>query len=156
MKNAMTEQVPVRSDSPTLPVMWAACLIGAALLAVAGARIAGVSPSQDMGPAEVVQSRLLRFVNDANGGVTVVDAATSQVISQAGKEGFIPGVLRGLDRLRRTSAEDPSEAYRLERLSNGQLLLIDAGSGLSLDLAAYGSANASAVAAFLSSTGDKS
>ena len=143
---------PTRADSPKLPVMWAAGLVFAALLLVAGARISGVSPVQDVGAADVVQSRLLRFAGDAK-GVAVVDATSGQLITHTSAEGFIPGVLRGLNRMRQTEQADIAQAYRLERLSNGQLLLIDTASGISLDLAAYGHDNAALMATFLSSTG---
>ncbi|WP_421694579.1 photosynthetic complex assembly protein PuhC [Aestuariivirga sp.] len=150
------DPMPVRSDSPKLPVMWAAALVLTSLIAVAGARIAGVSPVQQIGNPTIVESRSLRFDTNAAGQVSVVDTATGKVISDAGKEGFIPGVLRGLHRLRMTNQADVALAYRLERMSNGQLLLIDTASGVTLDLAAYGRDNAAVFAAFLSPTGDKS
>lgn len=141
--------------APKLPVALAAGLAVAALLAVSAARITGFSPVQDMGAAGVVQSRLIRFDSDAK-GVAVVDAASGSVIAHASKEGFVPGVLRGLNRMRQTGQVDVSHAYRLERLSNGQLLLVDPAAGVSLDLAAYGRDNAELFLGFLSPTGDKS
>lgn len=145
-----------KDQGPLLPVKWAAGLVLTALVAVAGARLAGVSPVQEIGTPAVVQSVALRFETNATGGIDVVDAETGKVIAAAGKEGFIPGVLRGLNRLRRTNQADETLAYRLERMSNGQLLLVDTASPMSLDLAAYGRDNAAIFAAFLTPTGDKS
>lgn len=135
-----------------LPALAAAGMVVAALLAVSAARIGGYSPVQSLGPSEVTISRLLRFESGAN-GVAVIDATTGETISHASAEGFIPGVLRGLNRMRQTGQADIAAAYRLERLSNGQLLLVDTASGISLDLAAYGRDNAALLAQFLTSTG---
>ena len=107
---------------------------------------------QELAAAEVLQSRLVRFQSDAS-GVAVIDATTGRTITHTSAEGFVPGVLRGLNRMRQTGQADAAAAYRLERLSNGQLLLIDTASGIKLDLAAYGRDNAALMATFLSSTG---
>ncbi len=141
---------------PRLPLVLSFGMAVAALALVTGARLAGFSPQQEAVVSEVAESRLLRFDRDATGEIDVIDAATGETIAKAGSEGFVPGVLRGLDRLRRTSESSISEAYRLERLGNGQLMLTDTASGVTLDLAAYGQANARVFAAFLPSTGDRS
>ena len=127
----------------------------AALLAVSVARFNGYSPTQTLGTTEVAQSRLLRFDSDPQ-GVAVIDATTGAVITHTSAEGFIPGVLRGLNRMRQTEQAKASDAYRLERLSNGQLLLVDTASGVSLDLAAYGRDNAASFLRFLQTSGDQS
>jgi putative photosynthetic complex assembly protein len=147
-------QQPARSLKPHPAALAAAGMVVAALLAVSIARIGGYSPVQSLGPAEVAQSRLLRFQSDAQ-GVAVIDATTGAVITHTSAEGFIPGVLRGLNRLRQTEQASATDAYRLERLSNGQLLLVDTVSGVSLDLAAYGRDNAASFVRFLSPTGDQ-
>lgn len=126
-----------------------------ALLLVAGARVTGFSPKQELEQAHVLQSRLLRFAGDSETGVQVIDVQTGETLARTSREGFIPGVLRGLNRLRKTNELTPAEAYRLERLDNGQLLLIDTATGVSLDLNAYGRANAAIFKDFLA-TGDQS
>jgi len=145
-----------RKTHPHLPLAVAFGLAIAALTLVAGARLAGFTPEQHGAEAAVVESRLLRFQRSAANEVEVVDAGTGETILRAGKEGFIPGVLRALDRLRRGHEAPASEAYRLELLNNGQLMLTDTTSGMTLDLAAYGQVNARVFAAFLPSTGDQS
>lgn len=143
---------PARSFAPRLPALAAAGMVVAALVAVSAARLGGYSPVQELAAADVLQSRLVRFQSDAD-GVAVIDAATGKIITHTSAEGFVPGVLRGLNRMRQTELADAAAAYRLERLSNGQLLLIDTASGIKLDLAAYGRDNAALMATFLSSTG---
>jgi putative photosynthetic complex assembly protein len=148
-------QAQTTSIAPRLPVALAAGMVVAALLVVSAARLTGFSPVQDMGAAQIEKSRLIRFDSDPQ-GVAVVDATTGAVITHTSKEGFVPGVLRGLNRMRQTEQVDIAQAYRLEKLSNGQLLLVDPAAGVSLDLAAYGHDNAALFLGFLSPTGDKS
>lgn len=148
-------QQPARSLRPNPAALAAAGMVVAALLAVSVARIGGYSPVQSLGASDVAQSRLLRFESDAQ-GVAVIDAGTGAVITHTSAEGFIPGVLRGLNRMRQTEQAKASDAYRLERLNNGQLLLVDTASGVSLDLAAYGRDNAHSFLRFLTPSGDQS
>ena len=154
MKSAVA-QLPARSLRPNPAALLAGGMVIAALLAVSVARFNGYSPTQTLGTTEVAQSRLLRFDSDAQ-GVAVIDATTGAVITHTSAEGFIPGVLRGLNRMRQTEQAKASDAYRLERLSNGQLLLVDTASGVSLDLAAYGRDNAASFLRFLQTSGDQS
>ena len=151
MRSAMA-QAPARGFAPKLPALAAAGMVVAALVAVSAARLGGYSPVQELAAAEVLQSRLVSFQPDAN-GVAVIDATTGQTITHTSAEGFVPGVLRGLNRMRQIGQADTAAAYRLEHLSNGQLLLIDTASGIKLDLAAYGRDNAALMATFLSPTG---
>lgn len=151
----VTLQQPVRNLRPHPAALAAAGMVVAALLAVSLARISGYSPVQQLSTSDVAQSRLLRFESDAR-GVAVIDATTGAVITHTSAEGFIPGVLRGLNRMRQTEQAKTSDAYRLEHLTNGRLLLVDTASGVSLDLAAYGRDNAQSFLRFLSPSGDQS
>lgn len=153
MRTAAVHQLH-RNLRPHPAALAAAGMVVAALLAVSAARIGGYSPVQTIGTSQVEQSRLLRFEGDPQ-GVAVIDAATGAVITHTSAEGFIPGVLRGLNRMRQTEQASASAAYRLERRSNGQLLLVDTASGVSLDLAAYGRDNAASFLRFLSPSGDQ-
>lgn len=154
MSGAMA-QPPARGLRPSPAALAAAGMVAAALLAVSLARVSGYSPVQSLGATEVAQSRLLRFESDPL-GVAVIDATTGAVITHTSAEGFIPGVLRGLNRMRQTEQAKASDAYRLEHLRNGQLLLVDTASGVALDLAAYGRDNAQSFVRFLSPSGDQS
>lgn len=149
---------PARSHIPPLPLALSFGMALLALVLVAGARVAGYSPEQTLPGATVVDSRILRFEQAGDGRVTVIDGATGQAITSTapGAEGFLKGALRGLSRIRMSDEASPTAAYELQRLSNGQLLLIDTASGIKLDLNAYGRGNAAVFAQFLETTGDKS
>ena len=153
MRSAMAQQ-PARNVRVSPAALAAAGMVVAALVAVSAAKIWGYSPVQRLETSEVSQSRLLRFESDAQ-GVAVIDATTGDVITHTSAEGFIPGVLRGLNRMRQTEAASTTDAYRLEHLANGQLLLVDTVSGVSLDLAAYGRDNAATFLRFLQTSGDQ-
>jgi len=153
MRSAITQH-PVRKLRPSPAALAAAGMVVAALLAASAARISGYSPVQKLEASEVSQSRLLRFDSDVQ-GVAVIDAATGDVITHTSAEGFIPGVLRGLNRMRQTEDASATDAYRLEHLVNGQLLLVDTVTGVSLDLAAYGRDNAATFLRFLQTPGDQ-
>ena len=153
MRSAVIQQ-PARSLRPNPAALAAAGMVVVALLAVSIARIGGYSPVQSLGASGVAQSRLLRFEGDTQ-GVAVIDAKSGALITHTSAVGFIPGVLRGLNRMRQTELAKASDAYRLERLNNGQLLLVDTASGVSLDLAAYGRDNAASFLRFLSPSGDQ-
>lgn len=149
---------PARSHIPPLPLALSFGMAILALVLVAGARITGYGPEQSLPNAEVVDSRLLRFEQAADGHITVIDDRTGEAIADApaGAEGFLKGALRGLNRIRKADETALSVPYRLELMANGQLLLVDTASGVALDLNAYGRGNAAVFAEFLETTGDKS
>jgi putative photosynthetic complex assembly protein len=151
-------QSKARSHVPPLPLALSFGMTLLALVLVAGARLTGVSPEQTLPGATVVESRLLRFEQGSEGRITVVDGATGQAIAATapGAEGFLKGALRGLNRIRLSDEAASGAPYRLELMANGQLMLTDTASGVSLDLNAYGRGNAAVFAEFLETTGDKS
>ncbi len=140
---------------PKAPLRTAIALAVSALAVVGLARIGGVSPQQSLGASDVLQSRLLRFEDAADGSVRIIDGETGKAISIAGPgtNGFLRGTLRGLMRVRKTDDISYHEPYRLEQLRNGQLMLTDLAKNITLDLNAYGHTNAAVFSAFLSSTG---
>ena len=148
--------VPIRASVSTRPLAFAFGVAALTLLVVAGARLSGFSPQQAAPEAQVLQSRMLRFETTPAGEIKVVDSETGAVIANAGREGFIPGVLRGLNRMRQTAEADIAHAWRLDRLGNGQVMLTDTATGVSLDLNAYGHANAQVFTQFLAPRGDNS
>jgi putative photosynthetic complex assembly protein len=149
---------PARSHVPPLPLALSFGMALLALALVAGARAVGYAPEQTLPGAEVVESRLLRFEQAGDGRITVIDGTTGQSIADApaGAEGFLKGALRGLNRIRMADETAPGVPYRLARMANGQLMLIDTASGVALDLNAYGRGNAAVFAEFLAMTGDQS
>lgn len=147
---------PTRAPLSKLPLAIAFGMAALTFILVAGARLSGFTPHQPVAEAEIIESRLLRFVATQTGEIEVVDAETGKIIANAGREGFIPGVLRGLNRMRRTAEADLSHAWRLDSLGNGQLMLTDTATGVSLDLNAYGRANARVFTEYLAHRGDNS
>jgi putative photosynthetic complex assembly protein len=154
----MTMQQAAANSVPRLPLAWAFSVVIVTILVVTAARLTGFSPVQDLGASEVLQSKLLRFEDAGDGSVSIIDGTTGKLVASAepGTNGFLRGTLRGLMRVRKKGEVSYGAPYRLERLRNGQLMLIDTASGIRLDLNAYGQTNAAVFAAFLSTTGDKS
>lgn len=156
----MKAMTTTRQNSPLkqAPLILAFGLAITAIAVSAGVRFAGVSPHQKLEGAEIQQSRLIRFEPMSDGRIIILDATSGEVITTAPLElaGFLKGVLRGLGRIRRTQEIDIADPYRLEKMTNGQLLLVDTASGISLDMNAYGRSNASVFGAFLSTKGDQS
>jgi putative photosynthetic complex assembly protein len=143
---------------PKAPLRTAIALVASALVVVGLARIGGVSPEQSLGASEILQSRLLRFEDAADGSVRILDGETGKPIATAapGTNGFLRGTLRGLMRVRKKAEVSYFVPYRLEQLSNGQLMLTDLGENITLDLNAYGQTNAAVFSAFLTPSGGNS
>lgn len=120
-------------------------LYGAAGLVLVSLMVAGAARLTDDGAVSlpagaVTESRALRFEDRADGGVTIYDAATGEVVEivAPGTNGFIRGALRGLnrERLRRDIGAQP--AFNLTLFEDGRLLLIDPTTNRSIDLGAFG------------------
>jgi putative photosynthetic complex assembly protein len=154
----MTAQKSAPVHFPRFPLMAAFAFLFAAVAVIGGARLAGFSPVQDLGATEVIQGRTLRFEDAADGSVKIIDADTNIEIAAAGPgtNGFLRGALRGLMRARKREDVSYLAPFRLERWSNGQLMLIDTAEGGRIDLNAYGRTNAAVFNEFLTTTGDKS
>jgi putative photosynthetic complex assembly protein len=98
-----------------------------------------------------VDIRDIRLLEGADGVITVSDAQLGDEIArfQPGEGGFVRGSLQGLRRdrtLRQVRADAP---YRLILWDNHRLTLSDTGTGLRVDLLAFGPTNAGAFAKFL-------
>lgn len=152
----MQQAVDIRF--PKLPLAGALAFVCAAILVVGAARLGGLPASPGLSSTGVVQSRTLRFEDASDGSVKIIDAGTSQVIAIAepGTNGFLRGSLRALMRVRKREGISFSEPYRLERWSNGQLMLTDLSEGVAIDLNAFGHTNAAVFNAFLVSGGSNS
>jgi putative photosynthetic complex assembly protein len=109
-------------------------------------------------PTDVVASLDLRFVDQADGSLAVVDVADGETIEtiEAGQNGFLRSTLRGLARARRAEGGSADAPFSLMQTSEGRLLLIDPVSGSQVDLWAFGSTNAGTFVRFLSVASDVS
>jgi putative photosynthetic complex assembly protein len=140
---------------PRAPLVGAITLAAVSVLTIGGARLSGVPASPGTGESAVVQSVMLRFEDQKNGGVAVINAETGEriAIAEPGTNGFLRGTLRGLMRVRRLDGGTVNEPFRLEQRANGQLLFSDTRDGTVIDLNAYGQTNAAVFRAFLIASG---
>jgi putative photosynthetic complex assembly protein len=148
-----------REPFPKLMLVLAGVLVGTALSVVSVARIAGLppaaSPIAERAAAKVaaVASRDLRFTDEADNSVRIVDVssgAVAGVVAAGAETGFIRGVMRGLarDRHLRKLGTDAA-AFRLTAWANGQLSLTDLATGRTIELTGFGDTNVAAFRALL-------
>ena len=135
---------------PALPLAGAAILIAVTIASVAFWRATSQPASSEHSDA-FVASVSLRFEDRADGAVAVYDANTGGLIENlpAGSNNFLRASLRGLVRSRNAQEPGDRSAFELQRLANGQLLLLDPVTGQSIDLWAFGETNARAFEKFL-------
>ncbi len=146
----MTEHAH-NAQFPKLPLYTGIALIGATMLLVSMARMTGVGEVRTPQDA-VISERLLHFADMSDGGISVQDATTGQLVEtiEPGTNGFLRGTLRGLSRERKREGIGPEIAFRLTGRSDGRLLLQDPATGRLIDLGAFGPTNAAVFARLLS------
>jgi putative photosynthetic complex assembly protein len=105
--------------------------------------------AQDRGT--LVASRDLRFVDRADGGVNVFNAANGELIQalEPNSHNFIRALMRGLVRQRVRESQGPELPFHLTAWSDGELILDDPATHRSVELAAFGPANAGDFVEFL-------
>ena len=139
---------------PAFPWPPLIALIGVG--AIAAVAIWPTKPLHD--GAKIVASRELRFVLQPDDSMRVIDAATGHVagIVPTIRDGFVPGMLHGMDIIRKHDGVATSLPYRITEMSDGRVLLIDPPSKSEIDLESFGSANAQRFVAYLHSQEGKS
>lgn len=132
----------------------AAVLAAAILLAYAG-RQEALTPEDSSVRTVPVRALDIRFEEDAESTIRVVDGASGAVLRTLppGEGGFMRGVLRPLRRERMRLEVSYEEPYRLARWSDGRLTLSDPGADLVLDIAAFGATSVAAFAMLLDEHG---
>jgi putative photosynthetic complex assembly protein len=135
---------------PTGPILGAGLLIGFVLVAVIAVRTGGLSASQ-ADDAAGIASRDLRFADQADGGIAVIDAANGRQIDVVlpGTSGFLRGTLRGLARDRKRQDIGAEPPFRLIGRADGRLTLVDPATGRRVDLESFGPTNTDAFARYL-------
>ncbi|WP_373476665.1 photosynthetic complex assembly protein PuhC [Sphingorhabdus sp.] len=135
---------------PTVP---RGALIGAATvllftMAVTGAVSLGFIPqSADPTASRVAanvkpeQTRMLRFVDRADGAVVVSDAASGDVVKviEFGQGGFLRATMRRLAKTRKASNIGAEPAFELTLWENGALSLKDPETGREVEIHGFGS-----------------
>ncbi len=132
-------------------------LAGPPLIAVAAlsaiALVAFWPASNTQQAATVIASRQLSFVERPGDQMAIIDARNGL---QAGEvrstaDGFVPGVMYGMEVARRRFGVDLDAPYKLTELSDGRVLLTDPPTHNEIDLESFGTANARQFAALLHS-----
>jgi len=96
------------------------------------------------------QMKVLKFEDQEDGGVTVIDAKTNQVIDVVqGEAGFVRGVLRTIARERRIRGVNKDEPVYLISFTDGRLILQDTTTNTNIDLESFGSTNVQSFRVFL-------
>ncbi|WP_428390239.1 photosynthetic complex assembly protein PuhC [Lichenicoccus sp.] len=125
-----------------------------ALIAVGVIAVVAVWPTRPLHDgAKVVASRELRFVLQPDDSMQVIDAKTDRVagVVPTIRDGFVPGMLHGMDIIRKHDGVAKDLPYRITEMSDGRVLLIDPPTKSEIDLESFGSANAQRFVAYLRS-----
>ena len=114
-------------------------------MSILTAQLSGAGLTQ-LPEAEAVQRHKLRFEDEADGAIAVIDHASEQAIYRVapGSNGFIRGVLRGLARERKRRDISRSHPFHLVFWSDGRLSLHDPTTDQQIALEAFGPTNAQA------------
>jgi len=137
---------------PRAPIVAAGVLVLVSLLAVAGARMAGLATNSSVRAGEPVTAVVeARFEDREDGAVVVREAVTGRVLSVAepGTGGFLRGTLRALVRERRQHGLGAEQPFRIMAHPDGRLTLEDPATGRRMDLSAFGPSNAAVFARLL-------
>lgn len=144
-----TTQTPV---FPRGALLGAAALILLTVVASAIVSLGGFATST-VPTATVVEQRALLFEDRTDGAVTVREVPDGRlvVVLPPGSDGFVRGVLRGLNRERKRESVSQETAFVLTRWSDGRLSLADPATNSSIELVSFGPTNLMAFARMLAS-----
>jgi putative photosynthetic complex assembly protein len=144
-------QQPKRLTPP--PILGAAVLLAATLIAVVGVRLAHAPPAAMEPQAAVIMQRDLRFVDLAGGAIDVIDVQhperSQRLLPGTESDGFLRATVRALARERKRQGGDDVTPFRLSALADGRLVLEDLATGHRVDLEAFGHTNAGRFARLL-------
>jgi hypothetical protein len=100
--------------------------------------------------AQPVQVKVLKFEDRQDGGVTVIDATTNQIIDVVqGEAGFVRGILRTVARERRIRGLGKEDPVNLMAFNDGRLVLLDPLTNTQIELESFGSQNVESFKVFL-------
>jgi putative photosynthetic complex assembly protein len=149
----MHSQAPAK-PFPLAPLVGAALLLLAVVVAVGVARLAGAgAPAATVGSP--VLARQLAFEDRPDGSILVRDAGAGRDVTvlEPGTNGFIRGTLRALVRDRRREEVGGRAPFRLAAWPDGRLTLEDPATGRIIGLEAFGPTNMEAFARLLTAEG---
>lgn len=133
---------------PRGALLGAAALVGLTLVSASTARLLGLKQPHPV--STVLAARDLRFADQPDGSVTVLDAGTGRTFSvlAPGSNGFIRASLRSLAKRRQFGGEE-SQVFHLTAWSDGRLTLDDPTADNPIELEAFGETNEMAFAKLL-------
>ena len=131
-----------RHRFPPLPLFAAITIVGLSLL------LALIGKTTDIGTVraqfgEPIAMRDVLF-NQGTDRLAAIDLRSGQVIADMKNEGFVFGVIRGLERVRMTRDVPEGQPYRIIKWENGWVSLSDTGTGERIYINAFGPDNAAA------------
>ena len=139
------DERPRQRPFPLPPLLGAAALIGITIVSVAWFQWANDHVPED--PAQhALASVQLRFVDQDDGSVTVMNAMNDEIIDvlAPGTNNFLRATLRGLVRGRNAMGDLSERPFTLQQIDDGRLLLTDPVTLRHVDLWAFGETNAMA------------
>ena len=114
-----------------------------------------VTQTQASHHGAIVRQTELRFIDVAEGTVSIVNAATDQEITrlQSGEDGFMRSVMRGMARERKARGLGPEVPFQLTLWEDGLVSLIDPATSRRVELSAFGVDNVAAFTRLLPADG---
>ncbi len=123
-------------------LIGAGALVATSLLLTGFVRLTDIGAQQEP-DAVVIESRLLQFKDDADGGVSVYDFESGARIWVFEPEtgGFVRTAMRALVHSRKLSGHGQEEPFELARTARGRLIMTDPTTQKKLALESFGGAN---------------
>jgi putative photosynthetic complex assembly protein len=103
-------------------------------------------------PIVATHVRVLRFIDQPDGSINVIDTSNEQFVQNfQGEQGFLRGTLRALVRERKLRGVNPSteRAFELIAHNGGRLTLRDPATGSTIALESFGPTNTAVFAGLM-------
>ncbi len=139
MESLPPQAVPERRTS-RFPAIAVALLLMGTFVTIGVSRLQGDTQEVTAEPARKI--RQLRFVDQPDGAVAAIDAASGQLVQRyEGEQGFLRGTLRAMARQRKLNGVGAAEPFELILHADGRLTLHDPATGTKIALESFGSRN---------------
>lgn len=127
---------------PPILLVGAAAIIMITVLGTAFARFTEIG-TQERAETAITQSVMLRFTDEADGGVSVYNHDSGALIWHYPPEtgGFVRTAMRAVVHSRKVAGIGPEAPFQLARTEEGRLLLTDPVTDLTVGLEAFGADN---------------
>ncbi len=139
MESLPPQAVPERRTS-RFPAIAVALLLTGTFVTIGVSRLQGNTQEVTAEPARKI--RQLRFVDQPDGAVAAIDAASGQLVQRyEGEQGFLRGTLRAMARQRKLNGVGAAEPFELILHADGRLTLHDPATGTKIALESFGLRN---------------